>query len=163
MTDRGDALSDDRTGIEFGSHVMRGRADQFHSAVMSTVIGLCSRKCGKKGMVNVDHSPVPLFGDRRGEDAHIASQDDKIWREIFQRFSKRHFLSRSRVTRETTVDQSKRDCVLSSEIGGSCLVGNDGNNINIEFTERHPREKVGRAIQLCRTRNDDTVTSTGSM
>jgi len=78
MTDRRDPLGDDRSRIEFRRHVVGRGADQFHTALMSPVVGLGASEGGQEGVVDVDHPTVPSIGDLLGEDAHVTSQHHKV-------------------------------------------------------------------------------------
>ena len=53
--------------------------------------------------------------------------------------------------------------LMSGEFASGWFVGNDRNNIDIEFTERGTSEKVSRAVQLRRTRDHYPVSRSRSM
>lgn len=54
-------LLDDRTGIEFGGHVVAGGADQLHAAGERLVIGAGTDERRQEAVVNVDRAPGPVL------------------------------------------------------------------------------------------------------
>jgi hypothetical protein len=135
MTHRRNALGNDRTRVEFSRDVMRRGTDEFDAALMRTVIRLRTGKGRKERMMDVDHPSVPTKRDRFRENPHVAGQHHKIGFKFIEHCSKRTFLRCSRISSEATIDQTKRNAMLSGEFASRRFVGNDRNNVNIEFTE----------------------------
>ena len=60
MGDRLHVLRDDRPFVEVGGHVMGGRPDQLHAALVRLVIGLGALEAGQERVVDVDAAPAKL-------------------------------------------------------------------------------------------------------
>ena len=68
-------LFDNRTGIQFRSHIMTGCTDNLHTSLKCGMIRLCSHKCRKERVVDINNliRINHLFGDH----LHITCQYDK--------------------------------------------------------------------------------------
>jgi hypothetical protein len=135
MTHRRDALGNDRARVEFGRDVMRRGTNELDAALMRPVIRLRTGKGRKERMMDVDHPSVPTLRDRFGKNPHVASQHYKIGFEFIEYRGKRSLLRCARISSEATIDQTKRNAMLSGEFASRGFVGNDRDNINIEFTK----------------------------
>ena len=66
MIDAHHVLVDDRPVVELLGHVVGGRADQLHPAVVCAPVGLGAGEGGQEGVVDVDRGhPDPLQERRR--------------------------------------------------------------------------------------------------
>src|ERR1700751_5873352 len=71
VTDPGDILRDNRTGIEFCGDVMSRGPNNFDSSGIRLVIRLRTRKCGKKTVMNVNGRDADSFQKVRTQDLHV--------------------------------------------------------------------------------------------
>lgn len=78
MADTDDVLFDDRSFIEFGSHIVSRGSDQLDSPLVSLLIGAPPFKGGEKSVVDVDRWAANCVKKLFREDSHIASKNDQV-------------------------------------------------------------------------------------
>jgi hypothetical protein len=71
-------LLDDRPLVQLGRHVVRGRPDQLHPALVRLVIGPGAGEGRQERVVDVDGPPGQLRAQAVGEHLHVAGQHDQV-------------------------------------------------------------------------------------
>ena len=71
-------LLDDRTLVEVGGHVVRGRSDQLHAAGVGLVVGLGALEAGQERVVDVDRAAFEGPAEVVGQDLHVAGQHHQV-------------------------------------------------------------------------------------
>ncbi len=73
-----DVLEDDRPGIEVRGDEVGGAAGDADAVLPGAAVGVGAGKVGQERGVDVDDAPVIGRDDGRGEDAHVAGEDDEV-------------------------------------------------------------------------------------
>ncbi len=131
MIDAQHVLLDDRPGVEFGGHVMTGRADDFHAAIVGRVIGPGSGEGRQKRMMDVDDAVRELRDKLTGEDLHIACQHDEIDLEIAHQCDLRGFLLRLVVARHG--EDVKIQPELAHDVAEIFVIADDCRDLDTPF------------------------------
>ena len=74
----GHVLLDDRALVEVGGHVVGGRADQLHAAVVGLLVGARALEAGQEGMVDVDRAAFQLAAQLGRQDLHVAGEHHQL-------------------------------------------------------------------------------------
>lgn len=78
MVDARDALLNDGTLIEVGCDKVRSGANDLNTALKCLVVGLCTLEGRQEGVVDVDDSATHSGAEHRGQDLHVAGEDDEL-------------------------------------------------------------------------------------
>ncbi len=73
-----DFLFDDGTFIEFWGCVMACCPDQFDSAFVRTLVGVCADERGEKTVMDVHDPAGPAEADIGRDNLHVAGEDDEV-------------------------------------------------------------------------------------
>src|ERR1700691_4163807 len=71
-------LLDDGPLVKVGRHVMRGGADDLHALGVRLVVGPGTLEARQERVMDVDHPAFHPLADFRGQDLHIAGEDDEL-------------------------------------------------------------------------------------
>jgi len=71
-------LRDDRSAVQFFSHIMHLAAMDFHAISQGPFMRMGSLVERQQGRVNVDHFPGPRLQQHRGHDAHESGAGDQV-------------------------------------------------------------------------------------
>src|SRR2546428_7469873 len=78
MADPDDFLFDDRTIVQFRSHVMTGSADQLNAAPVGLVVRLGAHEGREKGVMNIDDAIGKFGNEGVAQNLHISGQDNQL-------------------------------------------------------------------------------------
>jgi hypothetical protein len=78
VVDADHVLLDDRSLVQLGGHVVRGRADQLHPALGRLPVRVGADERRQEAVVDVDRPHRELGQERRREHLHVAGQHDRV-------------------------------------------------------------------------------------
>src|SRR4051812_33213350 len=76
--DAGDVLFDDRAGVQFGGHVVRGCTDELDAALLGLLVGARPGERGQERVMDVDDRHADAIEELRREDLHVACEHDQV-------------------------------------------------------------------------------------
>ena len=144
VADASDFLFDDRPFIELRRHVMGRGADQLHSSGVGLVVWLGAFETRKERVVDVDDSACELSADVRGEDLHIAGEDDKVDLVLASEFKESFFGLGLTLRRDRQM--LKRNVVGLRKRGEIGMVRHDESNISPYGADAVSKQQVIEAV-----------------
>lgn len=146
-------LLDDRPLVEVRRHEMGGCADDFDAPLVRLVVGFCAFEGGEEAVVDVDYSAGHRGAERRGEDLHVAGEDDEV--DVVGGAEGEDFglLSGFRLGGDGEVVEG--DVVGGGQGGEVGVVGDDEGDSNGELVGGLPEEEVVEAVADLRDHDHD--------
>ena len=144
MRDAHHVLLDDRAVVQHLGHVVRGRADQLHAPLESTLVGLGAMEGGQEGVMDVDHPVFPLPDELRRQHLHVARQDDEV--DVVRGHQSHLLLLRLGLVFLVHGDVGERNLVRLGQPVGIRVVADDERNLAIQFAGMVAVQQVGQTV-----------------
>ena len=152
MGDASDVLLDDRTLVQVGGHVVRGRADQLDAAIVGLRVGARPLEGGQERVVDVDDAALHGAADLVGEDLHVAGQDDEFHLFGGNQVEELALRLGLRVLRDGDVQEG--DAVELGDGRQVRVVANDRNHVDGQALRLLAVQEVGQAVTFARHHDD---------
>ena len=137
MVDALDVLLDDRPLVEVGRHVVRGRADQLHAAVVRLVVRLRALEAGQEAVVDVDRAALQEGAELGAQDLHVARQHDQVDLPVAHQRLDLLLLCALGLGRRAGGEREmvERDAVAGGQPGEVGVVRDDPSDVDVELPE----------------------------
>lgn len=137
-------LLDDGTLIQIAGDEVRGGTDNFDTAVVGLVVGLGALERGQEAVVDVDDAAGHSLAQGRGQDLHVASQDDEVDVVLADELQDAGLLLGLGILVDGKVDEG--DVIGGREGSEVRVIGDDQGDLDGELAGRGTEEEVVEAV-----------------
>ena len=144
MVDAVYILMDDRALVQVSGGIMGRRANQFHPAHMSLVVGLAASKGREKGVVNIYYRAGDFGKKLIREHLHVAGHDDKFAAVFLDNFNLLRFRFRLRLLAYRNV--VKGELIALGLLLQVRVIGDDTGEIPCHFSGSETKNGIVEAV-----------------
>jgi len=149
-----DVLKNDGALIELFGDEVGGAAGDAGAGFEGLAVGGSAGEEGKEGWVNVDDAGGEGVDDFGGEDLHVAGEDDDVGLEFAEAFEESGHVGGFLVGRGAR-EIFKRDVGGFGEVFEGGVVGEDGDDLTVEFGGGGKFEECFEAVRFFAGEDDD--------